>query len=64
GPIVLFQAFHDLLKASPLPCFVPNAPMPISSMRGSLELVPSATFNRVPYLLSVLIRATDLGDDR
>ncbi|KAF8189067.1 hypothetical protein BJ912DRAFT_1106266, partial [Pholiota molesta] len=46
GPIVLFQSVRDLLKASPLPRFVP-----ISSTRGSVEYVATATFN-IPYGMS------------
>ncbi|KAF8175096.1 hypothetical protein BJ912DRAFT_989020, partial [Pholiota molesta] len=44
GPIVLFQSFRDLLKASPHPRFVP-----ISSLGGSLALITSGTIDTAPY---------------
>ncbi|KAF9475796.1 NAD(P)-binding protein [Pholiota conissans] len=47
GPIVLFQAFHDLLKVSSLPRFIA-----ISSGAGSLELLAHANIDNAPYGMS------------
>ncbi|KAF8193052.1 NAD(P)-binding protein [Pholiota molesta] len=45
GPIVLFQSTRELLKASPLPRFVP-----ISSASGSMELIPQlGAMDASPY---------------
>ncbi|KAF9474953.1 NAD(P)-binding protein [Pholiota conissans] len=44
GPIVLFQTFRDLLKASPSPRFVA-----ISSGAGSIEGLSRNPFNNSPY---------------
>ncbi|KAF8184733.1 NAD(P)-binding protein [Pholiota molesta] len=45
GPIVLFQSTRELLKASPLPRFVP-----ISSAGGSMEFIPQmGAMDASPY---------------
>ncbi|KAF9473672.1 NAD(P)-binding protein [Pholiota conissans] len=44
GPVVLFQAFRDLLKASTKPRFIA-----ITSMAGSIELIPMSSFDLGPY---------------
>ncbi|KAF9482909.1 NAD(P)-binding protein [Pholiota conissans] len=47
GPIVLFQAFRDLLKASPLPRFIP-----ISSGAGSIAMIESTPVETSAYSMS------------
>ncbi|KAF9477303.1 NAD(P)-binding protein [Pholiota conissans] len=47
GPIVLFQAFRDLLKASFLPRFIA-----ISSMGGSIEALTQVRVDNAPYGVS------------
>ncbi|KAF9475792.1 NAD(P)-binding protein [Pholiota conissans] len=47
GPIVLFQAFRDVLKASPHPRFVA-----ISSAMGSIGLIEHIPGNNAPYGVS------------
>ncbi|KAF9473259.1 NAD(P)-binding protein [Pholiota conissans] len=44
GPIVLFQAFRDVLKASTQPRFIA-----ISSMGGSIDLIPTSPMEVGPY---------------
>ncbi|KAF9473634.1 NAD(P)-binding protein [Pholiota conissans] len=44
GPIVLFQAFRVLLKASTQPRFIV-----ISSVGGSIDLIPTAPMDAGPY---------------
>ncbi|KAF9470174.1 NAD(P)-binding protein [Pholiota conissans] len=44
GPIVLFQAFRDVLKASTQPRFIA-----ITSTAGSIELIPTIPFDVGPY---------------
>ncbi|KAF9475791.1 NAD(P)-binding protein [Pholiota conissans] len=47
GPIVLFQAFRAILKASPHPRFIA-----ISSGAGSIGLVGNISIDNAPYVMS------------